>query len=171
MELTELKTMPISTTIFSFAREVTKKDIENARIYAKYHTHDLYGDTRENRIRKCVDEKKEEEIVDSIIRKTDLWWTEGIGICEDNINFLGKEKLLKFNNKWYITIPELELCTNINTGMNRVFQSRKELKKILGDKFFSLTQEQKNYFSEFWGKNPEGVVVVGKINEIRRYSD
>ena len=160
--------MSILKTIFSFARELTEKDIDNARVYAKYHAHDLYGDTKENRLKKCVNERKEEEIIDSINKKTDLWWTKGIGICEDNINFTGKEKVFSYMGKWYITIPELELSTDINSGMNRVFQNRKELKRTLGDKFFKLTKEQKDYFSNFWRNTPNGVVVVGQVDKLSK---
>lgn len=154
--------------IFSFAREATEKDRNNAKIYAKYHAHDLYGDTRLNRMRNCVDEKKEEMIIDSIVRDTDLWWSEGIGICEDNIYFTGKEKVFKHNGKWYITIPELVLNTNINSGMNRVFHSKKEMKKALGEKYFNMPRSQKNKITEFWTNYPGGVVIIGKIDEIRR---
>lgn len=162
--------MPVMHTVFTFAREATEKDREHARIYAKYHAHDLYGDTRINRVRNCVDTDKEAQLIESIIHNTDLWWNEGIGICEDNIYFSGKEKVFKFEGKWYITIPELEMKTHIISGMNRVFHARKEIKKCLGEKFINLPSAQKDAFTDFWIKYPNGVVVIGNIAEIRKKS-
>jgi len=160
--------MSIVFATFSFARETTNIDRAKAKIYAKYHAHELHGDTKNNRLRNCVDEEKEEMLINSIVRDTNLWWDKGIGICEDNICFTGKEKVIRHNGKLYITMPELELSTNINSGMNRVFNSRKEIKKALGDKFLNLPRVLKNKFTEFWIKYPNGIVIIGNIDKIRR---
>ena len=159
--------MSISLTVFSFAKEAVLKDREKARIYAKYHAHDLYGDTRENRKKNCVNESKEEDLIESITHDTDMWWAEGIGICEDNVYFFGNEKIIKNNNKWYIAIPNLELQTHINSGMNRIFCNRKEMKRALGDKYFNLSKDQKNVFVQFWAENPNGIVIIGKVDTAR----
>ncbi len=149
--------------VFSFAREATPEDRQKAHIYAIYHTHDLYGDTRYNRMHDCVDEEKEQQLIKSIVANTDMWWSESLGICEDNVYFSGKEKVIKDNNTWYVTLPELELHTNINSGISRIFHTRKDMKRALGDKYYRLSREEQKKFIDFWKHNPTGIVIIGKI--------
>ena len=131
-------------------------------------TYIIYGDTRKNRLLKRVDEDKYQQLIYSIDNDTDLWLHENIGLCEDNIGFPGGEEFFKYDAKWYITVPELSFATDINSGMHRVFRVRKELKRCLGDKFFSLTKGQRDSLGDFLYNNPNGVIAVGSIEEIKK---
>lgn len=147
-----------------FSRPLTIEEFNLMKDYAPTEIYNLTGDTKQN-IECGMNDihlynklmKSYNENIPCVYGK--YWWELGYG----SGNLKSSVGLFNINksHKLYIKVNEYTDTFRISTYPNYIIRNRRELRKYLRKRYFSLTNDQLQTISKFFKEYPNGIITFG----------
>lgn len=149
-----------------FSRPITDEEFKKMKEYAPREIYHLTGNSQENIENGLYDKSLYNLLMKSYNEDIPCvygmyWWQLGYGEGNPDLEEIPFTCEIRGYDQLFVNVPEYSDLFRIKNYPKKIITNRKNLRRWMGKRYFTLTNEQLKKVSQFFREYPGGVITFG----------